>query len=93
MIAIDIEVFDIESCAVLVSRARRFLLGEVTSGHLSHVSVTRWNVVHVIFHVAERNYYVKLIDSRLIITTWTVGRDVIALSVSGKSERTSESSQ
>ena len=30
----------------IVSRARRFLLGEVTSGH-----------------EAERNYYVKLIDS------------------------------
>ena len=46
----------------IVSRARRFLLGEVTSGH-----------------EAECNYYVKLIDSRLVITIWTVGRDVLAL--------------
>ena len=43
--------------------------------------------------MAERNYYVKLIDCRLIITIWTVGRDVLALSVSGKGEGTSESSR
>ena len=46
--------------------------------------------MHVIFHEAEHNHYVKLIDSRLIITIWTVGRDVLALSVGGKGEGTSE---
>ena len=51
------------------------------------------HVTNVIFHEAERNYYVKLIDSRLIITIWTVGRDVLALSVSDKGEGTSEASQ